>query len=85
MGKPFLFTGPNCPACDNLKKALKEAGFSLEKDIVVVEAMKNMQMARLYNVRGFPTTIFFGEDGKEVKRFVGQAEVFKVVERMKED
>lgn len=81
---PLIFTGPNCAGCTTLKQALTAAGYVEDKHYELRDAMKFMPAARTLNVRGFPTTIFFDGDGKEVARYVGAAQVLDVVKKMEE-
>lgn len=84
MPKPYIFSGPNCAGCIALVKVLEEAGFKKDEDYTYIDAMSNMDMARSFNVRGFPTTIFFDEREAESGRIIGGANNARVVERMKE-
>jgi thioredoxin 1 len=61
-----------CPPCRALTPVLERLTLALGGDVVLakVEVDDNMHLAGRYQLRGFPTVIFF-RDGREVERFAG--------------
>ena len=69
------------PVLDELKK--EYAGVL---NVEFVDAWKNPNEARKYNVRGIPTQIFYNASGKEVSRhmgFVSKEDILKNFEQLK--
>ncbi|MEN8139199.1 MAG: thioredoxin family protein [Bacteroidota bacterium] len=68
----ILFMTPNCVPCKSMKKVLEEmeSSHSDKATFYAVNTEENEKLARKYNIRSVPTTVF--KNGKDIKdRFAG--------------
>eukprot|EP00755_Sulcionema_specki_P032304 Sspe_Gene.98458::Locus_71874_Transcript_1_1_Confidence_1.000_Length_1586::g.98458::m.98458/K09584/PDIA6, TXNDC7; protein disulfide-isomerase A6 len=65
------FFAPWCGHCRNLVPAMEEAAKALEGVVLVaaVDADQYKELGQQYQVRGFPTLLFFGSDRQRPKHF----------------
>ena len=63
MIERFLFTGPNCPACHQLKNRIKAIGLTDKLTEVDTSTKEGLAKAKEHEIRGLPT-ILVVSDGK---------------------
>lgn len=73
MGKVesvVVFTGKNCPGCEQAKKVFTEKGIPFE----TLDLIENLSVAREYSFRSVPSFVVKTEDDKEII-LVGKAAI----------
>lgn len=67
--KIYKFGAKWCGSCKVLQGAIDGWDESIKSQLINVDAEKDFELSRKYNVRGLPTIIVADDSGNEVKRF----------------